>query len=490
MASFGAILMMSGLFTSTLTQQAIEYHVQDAPSNNTRDTATVDRATIFSLYDGNDLTIAPFDTAREQRALFDGAFSAPTEIVPEVEPTCSSGRCTWPLYGSLAICGDIANITARGDVQLLESLGNITEKRLGVLFNTTLATVQAFGFESFFFQSVPVVFPVVVGLLDQPTNAFNKSVTDLMTSDAFIAYTDEPLNNSAAFDMSKIKYLEVAFWWCTKTYETSVTAGEPKTVEVATRSELKEPTSSLNMPWSQFYQCYTAGTCNQTYGAQTARLEPPHGADGPDDDYVIHVWSELTASSLLAATMFDSVFMDRTRGVVAGGGIAKAFGLSILGIFMATKSPPPDAQLSNMQNLVANAARSMTNLIREGNTRLNRRDGSAIVTGTVLTPQTFVRIHWEWTAMLASQLVLTTVFLTLTIVSTRRAQMQVIKCSSLATLCALDKKTRQHVGGINDLDSLEQKAKLLGVQLHRNSAGVALGLEMRRPGASSAAEPS
>jgi hypothetical protein len=95
--------------------------------------------------------LAPFDTAREQRAIFGGAFSAPTEIVPEVKPSCSSGRCTWPLYGSLAICGDIANITARGDVQLLERLGNMTEKRLGVLFNTTLATAEALGIESFYF---------------------------------------------------------------------------------------------------------------------------------------------------------------------------------------------------------------------------------------------------------------------------------------------------------------------------------------------------
>lgn len=57
MASFGALLMMSGLFTSTLTQQAIEYQVVEAPSQSASDKATVDRATIFSLYDGNGLSI-------------------------------------------------------------------------------------------------------------------------------------------------------------------------------------------------------------------------------------------------------------------------------------------------------------------------------------------------------------------------------------------------------------------------------------------------
>lgn len=97
-----------------------------------------------------------------------------------------------------------------------------------------------------------------------------------------------------------------------------------------------------------------------------------------------------------------------------------------------------------------------------------------------MSPQTFVHVRWEWLGMLASQLVLTAVFLAFTMLSTRRAHMQVIKCSSLATLCALDKTTRQHVGGINDLDSLEQKAKMLGVHLERNSSGVALWLGVRR----------
>lgn len=212
---------------------------------------------------------------------------------------------------------------------------------------------------------MPKVFPIVMGLLDRPTNAFNKSVTDLMLIDTFVAYTNELLNNSATFDMSKIKYLEVALWWCTKTYSTEVMAGNATTVEISTTSQLKEPASApLNMPWALgFYTCYTAGTCNTTYGGSVASLEPPPGASGPES-YTIHIWTELTASALLAATMFDSVFMDRTRGVVSsnGGGIAKAFGLSILGDFLSTSSPPPEVQMANTRALIANIARSTTNL--------------------------------------------------------------------------------------------------------------------------------
>jgi hypothetical protein len=51
------------------------------------------------------------------------------------------------------------------------------------------------------------------------------------------------------------------------------------------------------------------------------------------------------------------------------------------------------------------------------------------VTGTVLTPQAFVKVRWPWLAMLASQLVLTTAFLVLTMLSTWAERMQVIKGS-------------------------------------------------------------
>ena len=49
--------MMTGLFTSTLTQQAIQYPLVQAVSTNASDVATVDRVTIFSGYDGHKLTL-------------------------------------------------------------------------------------------------------------------------------------------------------------------------------------------------------------------------------------------------------------------------------------------------------------------------------------------------------------------------------------------------------------------------------------------------
>jgi hypothetical protein len=289
-------------------------------------------------------------------------------MIPQVRPLCSSGECTWPPYGSLAICGDVANLTALGDKELLGTLDNATGKRLEVLANTSYATSQTLGYGDYYFQSIPKVFPIIIGLLPKPSRAFNQSIIDLMVSDTFIAYTDEMMNNTIPprFDMSKMKYLEIALWWCTKTYSTKVTGGQPETEELATHSKLSSSVGTLNMPWSaDFYPCYTAGTCNETYGGRMARLEAPPAtaAVSPEDSYTIHVWTELTASGLVAATMFDSILLDHARGIVAsnGGGVARAFGSTLLGDFQSTESPQPSKQLSNMRALVGNLARSMTN---------------------------------------------------------------------------------------------------------------------------------
>ncbi|KAK4656893.1 hypothetical protein QC762_0040260 [Podospora pseudocomata] len=477
LASFGALIMLSGLFTSTLTQQAITYDVRKALSLQANDTAAVDRATMFSTYDGNMLALTPYDTLREQRAIFEGFFTPSTERVTELRANCSSGDCIWPAYGSLAVCGGVANLSTVNNPALHDRLRKTTEKRLQLLLQTSNITAGSAGYGNFY-TAIDKVFPVIIGLLDEPTGAFNQSITDLIVSDSFIAYTEEMVSTSSDADalaemMSKVKYLELAFWWCTKTYETEVTQGQSVTREVSTLSQVtSELNNTLNVAWDpKFYPCYSTGQCNDTYGGAEFTLErPPNAEDSVD--FTINVWTSLTASMLLASTMLDSLLLDRTRGVVAsnGGGSAKAFAFSLLGDFLTTELPPPEKRLADIQTVMHNAARSMTNLVRAGTTRLSRPE--SVVQGSVYAPQAFVRIRWEWMGMLTTQLVLTTLFLVLTVAATYMSRVQVIKSSSLATLCALDDETRQDIGGIGDgVDKLEQKAKKVSVRLERSRHG-------------------
>ncbi|KAK4194537.1 hypothetical protein QBC40DRAFT_290624 [Triangularia verruculosa] len=477
LASFGALIMLSGLFTSTLTQQAITYQVEKALSLQANDTATVDRATTFSTYDGNVLALTPYDTLREQRAIFDGIFTPSTERVPEVRANCSSGDCTWPAYGSLAVCSGVANLSAINNPGLHSSLRNATEKRLRLLLQTSNITAGSAGYGNFY-MAINEVFPVIIGLLDRPTGAFNQSVTELMVSDSFIAYTEEMVSTSSDSDalddmMAKVKYLELAFWWCTKSYVTEVTQGQSVTTEVSVLSRAKEGmNNTLNVAWDHsFYPCYSAGRCNETYGGTEMVLEKP-AETAEQVDFTVHLWTSLTASMLIASTMLDSLLLDRTRGVVAsnGGGSAKAFAFSLLGDFLTTELPPPEKRLADVQTVMSNAARSMTNLVRQGTTRMFRSE--AVVQGRVYTSQAFVKIRWEWMGMLTTQLVLTALFLALTAAATYMSRVQVIKSSSLATLCALDEDTRRDLGGLGDgVECLEKMAKKMLVRVER-SAGL------------------
>ncbi len=52
------MITLSGFLTSTITQQAINYRILEAESSN--GTASVARATTFSLYDGNTLVIGAY----------------------------------------------------------------------------------------------------------------------------------------------------------------------------------------------------------------------------------------------------------------------------------------------------------------------------------------------------------------------------------------------------------------------------------------------
>ncbi|KAK5651440.1 hypothetical protein OQA88_12447 [Cercophora sp. LCS_1] len=95
-----------------------------------------------------------------------------------------------PPYGSLAVCGDVASLTAMNNSTLLSLLRNTTLDSMRALFGTRNFTASSPRYGKFYF-SISETFPIVIGLLEKPTRPFNSSVTELIASDGFIAYTDD-----------------------------------------------------------------------------------------------------------------------------------------------------------------------------------------------------------------------------------------------------------------------------------------------------------
>ncbi|KAB5575307.1 hypothetical protein GE09DRAFT_1091628 [Coniochaeta sp. 2T2.1] len=479
LATLGAVITISGLLTSTVTQQAIEYPLRRAPSDN--GTASVGIATEFSMSNGTDLHLANSETTQLKQAIFNGAFAVSRSTLPSIAPTCSSADCEWPLYGSLAICSEVVNLTSSANETLLTQLREITAVSLGMLMNSTMSLLDHLQkMNNASLAAYGEIFPLTVLSHDAPTGALDESLIDLLAVDHFIAYTDQP------FDVTKplppnlldyFKFLEVAFYWCTKSYNTKVTDGIHVTDEVSSAARIIQPAPQLglNFAWSPtWYECYTKNTCGSTIGGLKTRIAGPPGLpslEGEDEGYDIDIWTATTSSALLGVSLYDSIFLDQQRGLVssAGGGTAAAFASALYREFLATRLPEPGDQFAAVRNITTNMATSLTTFLRS--LAYNGEPAPRVKLGTTYTPQTYVRIRWGWITLLAAQLFLTSLFLIAIVVETHVARVQVLKDSTLATMCALDGPTREQLGGLGDFKAVRERARVLDIGVERGGSG-------------------
>jgi hypothetical protein len=305
---------------------------------------------------------------RGKQAMFNGALSNPTDPVPPNTPDCSSGTCDWPPYGSVSLCSEVVNLTATANATLLSTLAGLADARLAALLNSTsLFMSDGLFFNVFPLTTLPPAFPILVGVMPRPTGAFNASVARLMVGDYYVAYSNDQLTGPEVAT-SPLLFLEVALFWCTKTFDTRVRDGVANTTEVGSAAEAVTPAPhTLNFAWApDFALCYVVGDCALKLGGSEVELRAPPGGGGEKEGqqrYTVNVWTSLLSSILLGSTMYDSLLMDQTRGIIVstGGGVAQAFATAMFGDFLATESPGQEAQLENAKGIAANMARSITN---------------------------------------------------------------------------------------------------------------------------------
>ncbi len=73
--------------------------------------------------------------------------------------------------------------------------------------------------------------------------------------------------------------------------------------------------------------------------------------------------------------------------------------------------------------------------------------------------------------MLVAQLSLVMLFFVATVAQTYMSRMQVIKGSTLATMCALDSETRAALGDSKDPGGISRRAADMSVRLERGGGG-------------------
>jgi hypothetical protein len=303
------------------------------------------------------------EPTRLKQVILNGAYTIPGQTVPYLAPVCSSGECEWDVYGTVGVCSVVANLTAAGNETVLAQVRNMARSQLNTVFNQSLALAEEISLDRSISYTVPPALPVLVGRMKAPSGAFDPSLSGLMLSDSFLAYADAPLNVTNHTDVGALRFLEVGLHWCTKAYETKVEGGRHATREVRARMRvLNKVPFVTNFAWEPAtLACYALGNCNETMGGVEVLLESP--LDG-EDPYAVHVWTATLASALMTFTMYDSMLVDLSRGIISesGGGIGSALAAALYGDFLSTKGPSPEEQWKGIESIASNMAVAITNM--------------------------------------------------------------------------------------------------------------------------------
>ncbi|KAK6823460.1 hypothetical protein PG987_013717 [Apiospora arundinis] len=298
---------------------------------------------------------------------------------------------------------------------------------------------------------VPAQFQVMIQGLPNPTYTFDVDANNVIISDLIIAYSETMLrvdNRTGSVRHVRLPVPGTGPSWCTKSFATEVKDGKPVTREVSSTiggsAATKPSPLGLNWAWSPMFQlCYGTNTCNKL-----RRREPAETFD-------VGIWTALVTSAYLTSTLQDVLFLDQYRGVLGsasgtGAGASTAFG-----------------------GIGDSIASSVTNLLRK-----NFAGSKGAIDGTVLVPQTTVRVEWRWLGLLATQMFLSLLFLAVTVAQTKAAGVPIVKEDSLATLCGLSPETRALLlaAGADTKDGVQDAATKLKAKLEPDGSAIGMRL--------------
>ena len=273
------------------------------------------------------------------------AFLGPTSSLPIVEPSCSTGNCTWPNYESLGICIELQNVTdPLNKLQLASYTQDLLRQYYGIY---------------------PVGLPVYPAVMipgTSPSNLFNQSVTQAAILELWISFSSSMVTLSAnTTDFSTFEFYAVAFFLCTKIYSTNVTSGQAYVAEISSTLDLiSSPAHVLNFWWNESL-LYFNDTCIPELSGDSLVLG---GLAGPTSiRYPVDVCTAILFSDFLGLTLSSGIFLTSDLlTVFEYGQMASALGVTLFGNYLSTSTYDSAVQFENAQRLLGNIAGSLTNL--------------------------------------------------------------------------------------------------------------------------------
>ncbi|EFY96509.1 DUF3176 domain protein [Metarhizium robertsii] len=511
--ALGAILMVVSTLTSPVTQLAINYAVRDVAASGEANTFAV--RTIMSPQD-----LIGWATHKSASITTVGDSIDTTGFILPVSPFgafCSTGNCTFDRFQSLGICMEMANISSYLHIQEFKDPGPLQMSLLGIPNGSDI-----FPGETIWKASLPGDYKMIhQGKLEVLTDiltghdsfGFQNNGTLLRTRIASLVliYTVPVIDNITSDDPyladlegfakwmpadPEIQHeaLEVIFYLCVQSYETSFRKGVETTSLVGSLAKPLEQETHFFLDvncTSRLKETKTSQSCgsNKSRGNDTIRLESPvqahRGLNSSEGDFSANYGSMEDMATEIKRSLTGGVrllydpryYPDPDTWTIG----ADFVGSSLAGVFFEPSNIINQTRRNAcVQNLYMNFATTLSSTLRAVTPRRYTINAYNI-TGKAWKEESYVYITWGWISFLAMELITATGFLTLLIVTEGRlASSQVsspedrlvfqdIKDSSWAVLVALNKECHGAAGGgIQPMDELKKTARSLRVKLKGN----------------------
>ncbi|KAK0702798.1 hypothetical protein B0H67DRAFT_614110 [Lasiosphaeris hirsuta] len=448
-------LLISGIFTSAVTQQVVTIESDLALSSSPDAVAVAPKASIYSRWTGSKFELEPNDQLDLEQVILDTAYLKPTTSVQPLDPICTTADCLFPRFGTLAIC---ANTT--------EATGNTSPgvpQLLGVLANATITNLNNRSRPGY--MELPRSYLAGGSIMYLPSHLFSEQTTTAALADIMFIYTTNAVE-PALLQPRDLRFVEVILYVCVKGFDSHVAQGVRTTEETGSTSRIVlsggSNITSLNGIWNmEKYETDPQVACKPGVAGLMIGFVPPEGVPGK---YKVDLCTALMTSSVLNQYMagFIALKEEDKSGQQAVGMISSALGIALYGGFMGD-TPNPDAQVENLRGMASNMADGLTNMIRSKGASYTNSSGAVL--GEALSSRAVVRVRWAWLALLAAQLLLAILFLIGIMVTTNRDGVQVIKSSAIATLCVLEDGTKGRLGPVGDVKQLSTLAADVRVRL-------------------------
>ncbi|CAG9974908.1 unnamed protein product [Clonostachys byssicola] len=506
-ASIGAVLMVTSLLTSPITQLSISYPVRSVAVQGEANTGIIQ--SIFYSENG----MKTDDVSRAINLAIsldtDGHFSTPSGIKGA---SCSTGNCTFETYHSLGVCLKVANISS--DLRIEQVQDNepsgipLLDKGFGYgpllspgnkVWKVSLpggpALAGQYGFSMF------------VDALNGNTSIGFQTSSDLLRTrllSVVLIFTKPILSNSSLADPIPrdvrilvnatigIQYeaLEFLFHLCVQSYDTSINMGKENTRlrdSIAQPFEHR-PGTFLDLNCSSVLDEFPLECLSREERAnETMYLMPPYpnteGVNASVEDKTFgidyYTMEEIATAMIPELQTYQGVSDSPSEDPIRMG-YGYLFGVQLFtrAIFSSDGLRNASERDNRIFNIFTNVATLLSSHMRTA-----PPPGSDIrfmnFTGQAWRDESYVLINWGWISFLACELVISASFLLLTIMSQSSQQRRYYgkspllyedsKDSSLATLVALSGRCRDMVGGgLRPMNELEIATKGLLVKLDGN----------------------